>query len=421
MKFRRRLLLLPPLVIAGAAVVLGGRFGLRAHERIRSGRPDLGFVSCNHCHLETLAHMPWARPRPHHDAPGGIAVSPDGKRLYVAIDGKDEVAEADTATLAVVRRASVPGGPLGLALDSLGRRLFVACQREDRVSVLDTGDLTVRSSVTVGIRPTDVVCCQTRDGEPLIVPNSGSDDISVLSAEPLAELVRVAGGREPCAVAASAGGERVCVANRLAIHDGMLTPPASEVTVLEPDKGRVVDRLALESAHMSEGIAAVPRKGWMLESLIRVRNLVPITQVKDGWVMSTGLAIVETGGRVTQVPLDEANAYFPDPSGVVATPDGRRAFVASGGSDIVTVIDLDWLSSWLDRASKSERDDAIRDMAFSYHYVVARIPTGPRCSWPPAAPRPPRSIGRSGGRRSCCSAACSGCKARTGSTTWSRP
>jgi hypothetical protein len=110
--------------------------------------------------------------------------------------------------------------------------------------------------------------------------------------------------------------------------------------------------------------------------MVRVRNLVPITQVKDGWVMSTGLAISQEDGEVTQIPLDEANAYFSDPSGIVASPDGKRAYVASGGADVVTVLDLDWLSAWLTQADAAARSDAIGDMALSYRYVIARIPTG---------------------------------------------
>jgi hypothetical protein len=107
-----------------------------------------------------------------------------------------------------------------------------------------------------------------------------------------------------------------------------------------------------------------------------VRNLVPITQVKDGWVMSTGLAIGQDNGEVTQIPLDEANAYFSDPSGVVASPDGKRAYVASGGADVVTVLDLDKLSAWLTQTDAAARSGAILDMALSCRYVIARIPTG---------------------------------------------
>jgi YVTN family beta-propeller protein len=377
MKLNRIILVATPLVLAGAgSAVVGGYFLARAHHRRMSGRPDIGFVSCTHCHQASLNRLPWAKPRPHHDAPGGIVVSPDGKRLFIAMDDVDEVAEADLASLTVTRRAKVAGGPFGLALDATGKRLFVACPHQDRVAVLDTNDLKEKASIEVGIRPTDVVYCQTQDGERLVVPNSGSDDISVLSVSPLRELVRPAAGREPYAAAVSGDGRRVYVANRMAVHDQLLSPPASEVTVLDPANGHVLDREALHSAHLAEGITPVPARGWMLNSLVKVHNLVPITQVKDGWVMSTGLAISEEDGEVTQIPLDEANAYFPDPSGVVASPDGKRAYVASGGADVVTVLDLDWLGAWLAQADAAARSDAIGNMALSCRFVVARIPTG---------------------------------------------
>jgi DNA-binding beta-propeller fold protein YncE len=303
-------------------------------------------------------------------------VSPDGKTLFIALDDRDEIAEADVTSLTVIRRAKVPGGPFGLALDAAGQRLFVACPNQDRVAVLDTHDLKEQTCIAVGIRPTDVAYCQTPAGERLIVPNSGSDDISVLSVSPLSELIRTAAGREPYAVAMSGDGRRVYVANRVAVHDQILSPPASEVTVLDPANGHVLDREKLQSAHLAEGITPVPMRGWMLNSMVRVRNLVPITQVKDGWVMSTGLAISQENGEVTQIPLDEANAFFSDPSGVVASPDGKRAYVASGGADVVTVLDLDRLGAWLTQTDAAARGDAIRNMALSCRYVVTRIPTG---------------------------------------------
>jgi DNA-binding beta-propeller fold protein YncE len=376
MKLNRIILVATLLVLAGAGASVGGFFGLRAHERLRSGKPELGFISCNHCHQSSLATLPWAKPRPHHDAPGGIVVSPDGKTLFIALDDMDEVAEADVTSLAVTRRAKVPGGPFGLALDAAGQRLFVACPHQDRVAVLDTRDLEEKASIEVGVRPTAVAYCQIPSGERLIVPNSGSDDISVLSVSPLSELVRQAAGREPYAVAVSGDGRHVYVANRMAVHDKLMSPPASEVTVIDPANGHVLDREQLHSAHLAEGITEVPSRGWMLNSLVRVRNLVPITQVKDGWVMSAGLAISQEDSEVTQIPLDEANAYFSDPSGVVASPDGKRAYVASGGADVVTVLDLDQLSAWLTHADAAARSDAILDMALSCRYVIARIPTG---------------------------------------------
>ena len=53
--------------------------------------------------------------------------------------------------------------------------------------------------------------------------------------------------------------------------------------------------------------------------------MVPITQVAGGWVMSSGLAVSDfKRGDVVQMPLDEANDYFADPSAVAVDPGGAQ-------------------------------------------------------------------------------------------------
>ena len=117
--------------------------------------------------------------------------------------------------------------------------------------------------------------------------------------------------------------------------------------------------------------------GWVLTPLVKVRNLVPITQVANGWVMSSGLALSDfRSGEIIQLPLDEANDFFSDPSAIVSDRDGHRVFVASGGSDVVSVIDLDRVADWLKQATTSQKQDAINDLTLSSEYVTARIHTG---------------------------------------------
>jgi hypothetical protein len=148
------------------------------------------------------------------------------------------------------------------------------------------------------------------------------------------------------------------------------------VTVLDPATTRVLRRDALESAHLSEGIGIVPGRSWALTPLVKVRNQVPITQVASGWVMSSGLAVTDVkSGEVIQLPLDEANDYFSDPSAVAVDPAGKRAFVVSGGSDQVTAVDLEKVAEWLAHASAEEKREAIYDLSLSSEYVVGRIPT----------------------------------------------
>jgi DNA-binding beta-propeller fold protein YncE len=276
----------------------------------------------------------------------------------------------------VLRRVKVPGGPFGLAVNLEGTNLFVACRNGDRLAVLELPSLKEIGSIPVGMGPAAVAFSRTPKGDRLVVANSMSDNVSILSVSPLMELSRPAAGREPFAVTASADGQRAYIANRMVGLETLKTMPASEVTVVDPGTTRVVRRDSLESAHLSEGVALATAHSWVLTPLVKVRNQVPITQVANGWVMSSGLAVSDLkSGEVTQLPLDEANDYFSDPSAITVSPAGDRAFVASGGSDTITVIDLNKMAAWMDKATPAEKQEAIYDLTLSAEYVLGRVPT----------------------------------------------
>ncbi|MBI4664709.1 MAG: hypothetical protein HY735_38465 [Verrucomicrobia bacterium] len=359
-----------------SALGVGSHSWCVSHVRRWTGRNDLGFVSCRNCHLADVEKLPWSKPRPHHPAPAGLAVSPDSRKLYIALDDVNEVVEADTATRQVTRRLRLAGAPFGLALDPKGQRLYVTCRDNDRVAAIDTRGFSEVESAAVGSAPVAIAFCNTKEGERLVVANSISDNISILALSPLRELARPRAGREPCSVAVAQDGSVAFVANRLAVPDNHLAVPESELTMLDPAHGRILARKTFESAHLAEGVAAVPGRRWSLTPIIKVRNLVPITQVANGWVMSSGLAVSDEQGEMTLLPLDEAHDYFADPSGIAIDAAGKRAYIASGGSDAVSVLDLERLLSWLVHADEAARRDAIDDLSLSADYVLARIPTG---------------------------------------------
>lgn len=353
----------------------GARAWSIAHERRWTGREDLALVACNRCHLN-IEKMPWAKPHPKHASPAGLAVSPDGKKVYIALDERNEVVEADAATLGITRTLGVPGGPFGLAIDTRGERLYATCRDSDRVVAIDLKSFRELERIGVGAAPTAVAFCATPAGERLVVANAVSDNISVLSIAPFKELARPQAGREPYAVAVAEDGSVAFVANRLAVPENYYSKANSELTLVDPSQGKLLLRSPFDSAHLAEGIATVPGRAWALTPLIKVRNLVPITQVANGWVMSSGLAIADRQGHITQMPLDEAHDYFADPSGIAVDAAGKRAYIVSGGSDTVTVVDLDRLAGWLAQADEQTRREAIEDLALSAEYVVGRIPTG---------------------------------------------
>ena len=256
--------------IVGCALgFLGHHFGGNAHVRHRLGQAPLTETSCFQCHFVSINRLLWAKPRPHHHSPAGLAVSPDGTRLYIALDDRDEVAEADVSSREVLRRVRVAGGPHGLAIDAAGKHLFVTCRHSDRLAQLDLPSLVESGSVAVGTGPTGVAYCQTDSGERVVVANSLSQNASVIALSPVRELSRPATGREPYAVAAVADGSRVFIVSRMVELARPDSVPASEMTILNPGNGRVVRREMLESAHLSEGVCVVPARSWSLTPIVK--------------------------------------------------------------------------------------------------------------------------------------------------------
>jgi len=71
-------------------------------------------------------------------APNGLAMHPDGKRLYLTNGGDASVMVIDTAADKVVATIPVGQRPWNMALTRDGAKLYVANGRSDSVSVIDT-------------------------------------------------------------------------------------------------------------------------------------------------------------------------------------------------------------------------------------------------------------------------------------------
>ncbi len=111
-------------------------------------------------------------------SPCGIAVTPDGKKLYVSDRDINGVSVIDTSTNTVT--ATVPAGinPLGVAITPDGRKAYVANRYSNNVSVIDTVTNNEIAAVKVGTGPCGVSFNQ--DGTRLYVTNCESNTVSVI-------------------------------------------------------------------------------------------------------------------------------------------------------------------------------------------------------------------------------------------------
>jgi YVTN family beta-propeller protein len=114
------------------------------------------------------------------DAPGGVAVTPDGQHAYVPNSGDDNVSVIDTATNTVEPATIMVGTrPLGVAVT--GTHAYVAntgTSGPGTVSVIATATHSVVATVPVGLQPIGVAI--TPDGTRAYVANLNDGTVSVI-------------------------------------------------------------------------------------------------------------------------------------------------------------------------------------------------------------------------------------------------
>jgi YVTN family beta-propeller protein len=104
--------------------------------------------------------------------PIGVAVTPDGSKVYVTHDIDNTVSVIDTATNIVTATIPVSGGTFGVAVSPDGSKVYVA-DGSATVSVIATATNTVIATIPVGFGPLGVAV--TPDGSKVYVASGGGD------------------------------------------------------------------------------------------------------------------------------------------------------------------------------------------------------------------------------------------------------
>jgi YVTN family beta-propeller protein len=333
--------------------------------------------------VQLIAHPskppPLAHNEPAYKNPLNLALTPSGHQLWVTCEADSTVSIIDTVTRTVIDEIPVGGQPNDVCFTPCGRRAFVSNRLDDTVSVLDVASRKVIATLPVGDEPHGVLV--DRQGKHLYVLNTSTDNISVIDLETLQETKRLSASRSPWSLALSPDGSQIFVTHALSRFIPERTPSMSEITVIRTDRAMVDDRYVVEAANLLQGIDWHPSGEYALTTLLRTKNLVPMTRINRGWTISNGLGILWRDGTIDQVLLDQNDLYFPDPSDVAITPNGKYALVTSSSTHRVAVIDLDQLIALLHNATPHERQRVIPNhLGKSSEFVIAQIstPTTPK-------------------------------------------
>jgi DNA-binding beta-propeller fold protein YncE len=126
------------------------------------------------------------RALPERSRPGAMAVSPDGKTVYAALWGGGAVLALNPTTLEPT--ATLPAGshPNTLLLTKDGTRLFVSCGNDDSVYAFDTATRVMWEKMNMRLTPrapagaTPSALALSPDEKTLYVANSDNNDVAVV-------------------------------------------------------------------------------------------------------------------------------------------------------------------------------------------------------------------------------------------------
>ena len=154
------------------------------------------------------------------DGPAGVAVHPDGSKVYVANSSGDTVSVIDTTTDGVVDTILFPAtvGPHGVAVLPDGSKVYVSQAFNNAVSAIDTSDTSVSSTVPVGDNPFGLAVHP--DGTRVYVANffpggaSTGNNVKIINTATEQVDKTLAVGVHPFGVAVTPDGSKVYVANQ---------------------------------------------------------------------------------------------------------------------------------------------------------------------------------------------------------------
>jgi YVTN family beta-propeller protein len=254
----------------------------------------------------------------------GAAVAPDGSKFYITNEAESTLDVADAKTLAVTKHIPLTNHPNNVAVSKDGKRVYVAIVAgAGAVDVIDTATLTRVKSIRTegGIHNTYV----TPDGKFVVAGSIPGKKVIVIDqkTEEVVWSVPTADGVRPMMFDTNADGSTKRIFVQLSNFNGFITidfaTHAIVDTVKLPDVG---------AEKVTEGLQGAPAHG--------------VIVTPDGKTLGV-LSKMNTRIYFYSLPdlkLQGECKVGHHPDWVTGTPDGKRFYVANAGSNSVSVIDV---------------------------------------------------------------------------------
>ena len=271
-----------------------------------------------------------------------------GNRGQTPISQTKSVSVPDSSSFSKLAQWPVPGEPTGVAISADGKQLFVALYDAGEVVVLDTGSGRVQAHIATGVRP-EGLALGKKTGR-LYVCNRGEGNVSVIDARSLTQIARIPVIREPYFAALSPDESRLVVSNALPLGAATDERLAAVVSVIDTGKLQTAAMVSLPSGSTNvRGICVDPTGAWAYCVHAMARFNLPATQVDRGWMNTSALSIIDLHANRLEatVLLDSINEGAADPHGVALSPAGDFLHIALAGASQVQRVDVKTLHKLL--------------------------------------------------------------------------
>lgn len=322
-----------------------------------------------------------ADPAMYYKSPTSLAVSHDGKWVYVANHTADSVSVIRTSNGQVEAEIPVGRGPKGVVLGPDSETLYVALSRDHAVGIVNLGQRRLLRSIACGYEPLDLVL--SPDGRTLYTSNFISNDISVIDLRnPRArESRRIQVSRTPTQVALSPDGNTLWINHLLAEQPATDPNQTTFVSQVDLDRGEVVHKHhSPGNMLLNMGLALAVEAGYVCSVHVRPNFNVTPTQLHQGWVHNNALTLIPIDAQREPVTvlLDNVSSGAANPHGVVMSQDGKTLLVGHRGTHELSVIDMDKLIALLDQSTPDVLAQASANLGFLWTSgdIIRRVPCG---------------------------------------------
>ena len=313
-----------------------------------------------------------------------------GDTLYVAAATAKKVVVFDPKAEKVTGAIALPCPPSGMALSPDGERLYVtAASPSGEVYMVDTATHRATLLARVGHTPTSPVL--SPDGKTLYLCNRFTNDVSVVDTSSGHTLGRIPVLREPAAAALTPDGSILVVANHLPAGRSDQDYVAAAVSLLDTGKKETLATIGLPNGSTDlQGLCLSPDGAYAYVTHILGRHQLPTAQLERGWMNTNALSIIDLERRrwLNTVLLDDVDLGAANPWDVQCAGDGRYLALSLSGTHELCLIEREGLHARLAKAAAEEQitavtkrsDDVPNDFSFlvPFKHRVKLQGQGPR-------------------------------------------